>query len=101
VKLPKLEDARLQDRIVVFFVVLLLAVQAASFLFIRYAIERTAQDTLRNDLRAGARIFERLLRQNRQQRVEATSVLTPDERFRDAIAGRDRTRSRRGSARRR
>jgi adenylate cyclase len=92
VKLPKLEDARLQDRIVVFFVVLLLAVQAASFLFIRYAIERTAQDTLRNDLRAGARIFERLLRQNSQQLVESTSVLTYDERFRDAIAGRDRTR---------
>ena len=30
---------RLQDRVVVFFVVLLMGVQLASFLFIRYAIE--------------------------------------------------------------
>ena len=89
-KLPKLEGARLQDRIVVFFVVLLLAVQMASFLFIRYAIEQTAQDALRTDLRAGGRIFQRLLRQNAQQLVETTSVLTYDQRFRDAIAGRDR-----------
>ena len=89
-KLPKLEGARLQDRIVVFFVVLLLAVQLASFAFIRYAIEETAQEALRGDLRAGARIFQRLLRQNAQQLVETTSVLTYDQRFRDAIAGRDR-----------
>ena len=88
-KLPKLEGARLQDRIVVFFVVLLLAVQAASFLFIRYAIEQTAQGALRGDLRAGALIFQRLLQQNSQQLVDATSVLTYDQRFREAIAGRD------------
>ena len=56
--------AKLQDRIVVFFVVLLMGVQLASFYFIRYAIERTAQDTLRNELRVGARVFRRLLDQN-------------------------------------
>ena len=81
---------RLQHRIVVFFVVLLIAVQLASFLAIRYAIERTAQNSLRDEMRVGARVFKRLLEQNSQQLVEATSVLTYDFGFREAIATRDR-----------
>jgi len=81
---------RLQDRIVLFFVVLLMLVQLASFLFIRYAIEQTAQNTLREELRVGARVFTRLLEQNSQQLLEATSVLTYDFGFREAIATRDR-----------
>jgi adenylate cyclase len=81
---------RLQDRIVVFFVVLLMAVQLASFYFIRYAIEHTAEGTMRDELRVGARVFKRLLEQNSQQLVEATSVLTYDFGFREAIATRDR-----------
>jgi adenylate cyclase len=90
VKLPRLRDASLQDRIVVFFVVLLIAVQLVSFYFIRYAIEATAQNTLREELRVGARVFKRLLEQNSQQLVEATSVLTYDFGFREAVASRDR-----------
>jgi adenylate cyclase len=90
VKLPRLHGATLQDRIVVFFVVLLMVVQLASFYFIRYAIEATAQNTLREELRTGARVFRRLLDQNSQQLVEATSVLTYDFGFREAIASRDR-----------
>ncbi|HET7728647.1 MAG TPA: adenylate/guanylate cyclase domain-containing protein [Usitatibacter sp.] len=82
--------ARLQDRIVVFFVVLLMIVQLASFFFIRYAIEQTAQNALREELRVGARVFRRLLEQNSQQLVEATSVLAYDFGFREAIAGSDR-----------
>ncbi|MDQ3027043.1 MAG: HAMP domain-containing protein [Pseudomonadota bacterium] len=89
-KLPRLHGATLQDRIVVFFVVLLMIVQLASFYFIRYAIEATAQNTLREELRTGARVFRRLLDQNSQQLVEATSVLTYDFGFREAIASRDR-----------
>ena len=81
---------RLQHRIVVFFVMLLLAVQLASFLAIRYAIERTAQNSLRDEMRVGARVFNRLLEQNSQQLIEATSVLTYDFGFREAIATRDR-----------
>ena len=88
-KLPFAVKPRLQDRIVVFFVVLLMAVQLASFYFIRYAIEQTAQGTLRDELRVGARVFRRLLEQNSQQLVEATSVLTYDYGFRQAIATRD------------
>ncbi len=80
----------LQRRIVLFFVVLLMAVQLASFLAIRFAIERTAQDSMREEMRVGARVFKRLLEQNSQQLVEATSVLTYDFGFREAIATRDR-----------
>ena len=75
---------------VLFFVVLLIVVQLASFFFIRYAIEQTAQNTLREELRVGARVFRRLLEQNGQQLLEATSVLTYDFGFREAIASRDR-----------
>ncbi|MEO7742342.1 MAG: cache domain-containing protein, partial [Usitatibacter sp.] len=89
-RLPRVHGSRLQDRIVGFFAVLLIAVQLASFFFIRYAIEQTAQNTLREELRVGSRVFQRLLRQNSQQLVEATSVLTYDFGFREAIATRDR-----------
>ena len=89
-KLPFIASPRLQDRIVVFFVALLMVVQLASFYFIRYAIEQTAQSTLREELRVGARVFRRLLEQNSQQLVEATSVLTYDFGFREAIATRER-----------
>ena len=89
-KLRTSSNNRLQQRIVVFFVVLLIAVQLASFLAIRYAIERTAQNSLRDEMRVGARVFKRLLDQNSQQLVEATSVLTYDFGFREAIATRDR-----------
>ena len=82
---------RLQDRIVVFFVVLLMAVQLVSFLLIRYAIDQTAQNTLREELRVGARIFQRLLQQNSQRLVESTVVLASDFGFRAAVASRDRS----------
>ena len=41
---------RLQDRMVALFAVLLLTVQLASFYFIRYAIETTAENTMREEL---------------------------------------------------
>jgi adenylate cyclase len=86
----RVRPARLQDRIVVFFVVLLMAVQLVSFYFIRYAIEHTASGTTRDELRVGARVFTRLLEQNSQQLVQATSVLSYDYGFRQAVATRDR-----------
>jgi len=57
---------------VLFFVLLLMAVQLVTFLAIRYAIEQTAQNSLREEMRVGARVFRRLLDQNSQQLVEAT-----------------------------
>ncbi|MBL8516633.1 MAG: HAMP domain-containing protein [Betaproteobacteria bacterium] len=80
----------LENRIVVFFVVLLMVVQLAVFLSIRAAIEQVALGKVREELQVGQRVFKRLLDQNSQQLVEATSVLTYDYGFREAIATRDR-----------
>jgi adenylate cyclase len=82
--------ARLQDRIVVFVATLLIAVQILSFFSIRYAVEVTSQDTMREELATGANVFKFMLDQNSQQLVEATSVLTYDYGFREAVATRDR-----------
>ncbi len=87
---PRLRALRLQERMVLLFVALLMAVQLAAFFFIRVAIEEIASQTLREELQVGARVFRRLLDQNSQQLVEATSVLTYDFGFREAIATRDR-----------
>jgi adenylate cyclase len=86
----QIRPTRLQDRLVGFFVVLLMAVQLVSFLFIRYAIGHTAQNTMREELRVGSRVLKRILDQNNQQLAEATSVLTYDFGFRESIATRDR-----------
>jgi len=90
VKTAALARGRLQDRIVVFFVALLAAVQLASFFSIRYVIDRTAQGTLREELRTGARVFQRLQQQTSQRLVDSAVVLTSDFAFRSAVASNDR-----------
>ena len=81
---------RLEKRIVVFFVGLLVVVQTAAFFSISYAIEQNARRNLRDELNVGSRVFKRLLEQKEQQLVAATNVLTRDFPFRDAIATRDK-----------
>jgi adenylate cyclase len=81
---------RLQDRIVVFVAALLIAVQVLSFFSIRYAVEVTSQNTMREELATGANVFKYMLDQNSQQLVEATSVLAYDYGFREAVATRDK-----------
>ena len=85
----RLERSRLQDRIVLFVVALLATVQLASFFFIRYSIEQTAQSTLRDELGVAARVFRRLLEQTDQQRVDASQVIALDFGLRAAIATRE------------
>ena len=80
----------LESRIVVFFVVLLMSVQMAGFFAIRYAIEQSARNNLRDELDVGVRVFKRLLEQNSQQLVEATAVLSYDFGFREAVSSQDR-----------
>lgn len=81
---------RLEKRIVVFFVGLLMAVQMAGFFSIRYVIEQNARRNLRQELTVGERIFKRLLEQKEQQLVAATNVLTRDFAFRAAVATQDK-----------
>ncbi|MGZ5067063.1 MAG: adenylate/guanylate cyclase domain-containing protein [Usitatibacter sp.] len=59
----RIRPTRLQDRIVVFFVVLLMAVQLVSFYAIRHAISHTAQSSLREELRVGSRVLVRFIDQ--------------------------------------
>ncbi|QJR15772.1 adenylate/guanylate cyclase domain-containing protein [Usitatibacter palustris] len=87
---PDKRIAKLQDRIVVFFVALLASVLIVNFALIRYTTQQTAQNTLREELRVGARVFKRILETNSEKLVEATSVLTYDFGFREAIATRER-----------
>ena len=88
--LPSLRFNSLESRIVVFFVVLLMSVQMVGFFAIRYAIEQSARNNLREELNVGVRVFKRLLEQNSQQLVEATAVLTYDFGFREAVNSQDR-----------
>lgn len=86
----RLHFQSLESRIVVFFVVLLMLVQMAGFFAIRYTIGQSARNNLQEELNVGQRVFKRLLEQNSQQLVEATSVLTYDFGFREAIASQDK-----------
>ncbi len=81
---------RLEKRIVVFFVGLLMFVQLAAFFAISYAIEENARRNLRDELNVGAKVFKRLLDQKDQQLESATIVLTRDFPFRDAVATLDK-----------
>lgn len=71
VKSPSLSSGRLQDRIVLFFVVLLLAVQGASFFAIRYVVDRSVQGTLHDELGVAARVLRRLQQQGTRTWDEA------------------------------
>src|ERR1700754_2436750 len=81
---------RLEDRIVHFFVALLMAVQLATFIGMRFAIEEAAQRSLREELEVGSRVFDRLLLTQGQQLSEAAKVLSGDFGFREAVASQDR-----------
>lgn len=81
---------RLEDRIVHFFVVMLMAIQLASFCILRYAIEESAHRSLREELEVGVRVLDRLLLQQGRQLQEAASVISLDFGFREAVATRDR-----------
>ena len=57
----RLHFQSLESRIVVFFVVLLMLVQMAGFIAIRYTIGQSARNNLQEELNVGQRVFKRLL----------------------------------------
>lgn len=79
----------LETRIVVFFVVLLAAVQVAAFLVVSAANENIARREIASQIRVGERVFARVLEQNGRQLAQAGTVLAADFGFREAIATRD------------
>lgn len=85
--LPKLRS--LQARIALFFVILLITVQAVLVLLVSVSGERIAKDRIAQDLLVGERVFRRLIEQSNRQLGDAARILAADFGFRTAIATRD------------
>ena len=76
---------RLQTRIVIFFVALLVLVQVLAFTFVNAAISRNAQTKVEEELNVGQRVFARQLEQNAEKlklsaRNELLEILAPMKR---------------------
>lgn len=78
---------RLQDRIIVFVVVLLLAAQLVSFYIIRYAIETTSRSALDSELASAASVFAYLLDHDNEPAIQTAPAA--DGRIAHAVAMRD------------
>lgn len=81
---------RIENRIVHLFVAMLMAIQLASFLCMRWAIDEAAARSMREELDVGARVLERVLLDQGQHLQDAASALSADFAFREAVARRDR-----------
>jgi diguanylate cyclase (GGDEF)-like protein len=79
----------LRVRMIVFLVVLLGAVQLTEFMLTNTASYRASRSKIEDELGVGARVFERLLRQNAENEAQAASVLVSDFAFREAVATGD------------
>lgn len=79
----------IETRIVVFFVVLLAAVQLAAYLVVSAANDYIARREISSQISVGESVFARLLEQNGRQLAQAATVLAADFGFREAIATRD------------
>ncbi len=79
----------LETRIVVFFVILLVAVQGTAFVLISAANQAIAKREVSSQLEVGERVFRLLIEQNARQLGQAAAVLSADFAFREAIATRD------------
>ncbi|MCW5299139.1 EAL domain-containing protein [Herbaspirillum lusitanum] len=81
---------RLENRIVVLFIILILLVQLAGFIAIRKAIDENARASIRDELIIGERVFLRLLEQNADKLTQGARLLASDFGFRQAIGTDDR-----------
>ena len=79
----------LRTRIVVFFAALLVLVQGLAFLVVNTANYQIAKETIGQELDVGARIFLRLLDQQRDQLEQSASLLASEFGFRQAVGTND------------
>lgn len=79
----------LESRIVILFLLLILAIQLAGFFAIRASIERNARASISDELAIGERVFQRLLKQNAETLTQGARLLAADYGFRNAIASDD------------
>ena len=80
---------RLDVRIVVLFLGLLLLVQAVSFIAIDRSIDNNSRAQIATELRTGENMLRRLLAQDADKLADASRLLASDYGFRSAIASAD------------
>jgi diguanylate cyclase (GGDEF)-like protein len=81
---------RLELRIVVLFLGLLLLIQALSLVAINHSIDNNSRARIATELHIGESVLRRLLAQNAEKLTEASRLLATDYGFRSAIASADR-----------
>jgi diguanylate cyclase (GGDEF)-like protein len=80
----------LESRIVILFLVLILAVQLAGFFAIQTGIRENARASIREELSINQRVFRRLLDQYAQKLTQGARLLASDYGFKQAISSDDR-----------
>ena len=80
---------RLSTRIVVLSLVLLMLVQTAGFLVVRFKIEDNARTQIATELSLGDRVWRRLLDQNAEKLRQGAALLSGDFGFRAAVTSDD------------
>ena len=81
---------RIETRIIALFLILLLLVQAVSFILIQRSVDANAMAAVASELRVGERVFDTVLAQRADRLAEATRVLAADYGLRAALASDDR-----------
>src|SRR3569832_413141 len=80
----------LESRIVILFLVLILAVQLAGIFAIQTGIRENARASIREELSINQRVFRRLLDQYAQKLTQGARLLASDYGFKQAISSADR-----------
>ncbi len=80
---------RLQSRIAVIFLTLILLIQIIGSIAIRLSIEKNARASVKEQLQVGEKVFLSLLDQNGQSLTLGARILASDYGFRQAIASND------------
>ena len=79
----------LEARLVILSLALILAVQLASFVAIRFAIQQNVGVSIRGELANGERVFRRLLDQHAQTLAQRANLLATDSGFKAAVGSGD------------
>jgi diguanylate cyclase (GGDEF)-like protein len=86
---PAMTIHRLQTRILALFVLLMVVVQLGGFVLINTVGVSAARKTIDDELARGARVFERLKRQDTERLIQGVQLLSSDYSLREAIAAND------------
>jgi diguanylate cyclase (GGDEF)-like protein len=89
-RLPQLSLHRFQTRLLLAFVLVMVAVGVTSLFLIHVTAVVAARKTVSAEVVAGARTFERLLELDSQRLIEGARLLSSDSAFKEAAAGADR-----------